>query len=274
MLFHLGFEGSIVEVLLCHEDAGEILVLEGYPVESFRNGFFGILCLAQVVEAVVHRLIGQRGVTLFEVVAFLHLAGPLFPFDAHRLGGRREEILQAAGLDGEVHHVGIRQQAVVEIQVSAVGCIQPHGHGGVGHVGCLEIHLVAQDVFSFSFEAEIHGSIFAVKQNERLFLLVFILFQQGLAYPSAFVGEGQLHQVVFQYGELFRTLCRLEEEGGTVRTCSFDGCRGLFLLYFLLLLDDLLNRVLIVLCACSFFLAGAVVDTKTYNHRSNQDKAH
>lgn len=123
-----------------------------------------------------------------------------------------EEILHAAGLNGKVYHVRIGQQSVVEVQMSAVGCVQSHGHGRIGHIGRLEIHLLAEDVLVLSFKTEIHGSIFAVEQNERLLLLVFILFQQGLAYSSAFVGESQLNQLVLQYGKLFRTLCGLEEE--------------------------------------------------------------
>ena len=158
--------------------------------------------------------------------------------------------------------------------MSAVGCVQSHGHGRIGHIGSLEIHLLAENVLVLSFKTEIHGSIFAVEQNERLLLLVFILFQQGLAYSSAFVGESQLNQLVLQYCKLFRTLCGLEEEGSAVRVCGFNGCSSLLFLSFLLLLDNLLDRVLIVLCACSFFLAGAVVDTESHDNRSNQDKAH
>ena len=163
-LLHFRIEGSVFEILLCHKDAREVLVFESYPVEGFGDSLAFVFRLAQIVEAFACRLIGERSIALFEIVSFFHLAGTLVPVDAHRLDRGREEVLQSACLYGEVKHIRVGQQAVDEVQMTSVLCIQAHSYGAVGHINRLEIKVAAQNVFGFSFESEVERSVFTVEQ--------------------------------------------------------------------------------------------------------------
>ena len=98
------------------------------------------------------------------------------PVDVDSVGCCWEEILHSVGADGEVHHIGIGQQLVVEIDIACTVGGQPHRHCTVGHIGWSEVKVFGQNVFVLSFESEVHARVFFVKQLQRLTVLTVIIF--------------------------------------------------------------------------------------------------
>ena len=107
---------GILEVLLADDYCAEELVLEGDPVEGFLHVLFVVRGFAEVVGVAVGLVVADAGVALFEVKAFLELPCAVCPLDVECLHGWGKEVADVAGSDDHVDHVGIRVQAVVDVE--------------------------------------------------------------------------------------------------------------------------------------------------------------
>ena len=158
--------------------------------------------------------------------------------------------------------------------MTTVGCVQTHGYRCICLADSFKIQVFTQQILILSFKTEVQRSILSVKQDEWLFLLIHVLLQHSLLHASSLVRESQLKQIIFQGSQLLCSLGSLIEHGSRIQPdCLF--CSFLRFESFLLLLDrKLLDRVLIVLCTCFFFLTGTVVDAEADNDRSDQDETY
>ena len=84
LLRNRSHEGVLVEIVLCHDDGREELVLEGYPVDALLDSLVDFLAsLVEVVGAALYIMIGEGGVAILEHEATLLLASLVAPVHVH-----------------------------------------------------------------------------------------------------------------------------------------------------------------------------------------------
>ena len=270
-------ECGLFEILLGNDYAGEELVLEGHPVDDAFGLLLVLALLIQVLGVIVVDAVGEGRELLLEAVSLLQLTGTLVPVEVHRLGAGGEEVLHPLGMDGEVGHIEVSREEIVEVDVLAFAHIETHGDGAVRCIQGLEVEVFGQDILILPAEGKVHAHLLVtIEKHDGVSVLSLIVGKGGFAHGSSLGRELEFDETVFQCHERFFALCSRKEGRSGV------GHIGLSLLLLFgqsgrfesrLLLHDLLDRILIVLDSGHLFLTGTIVDAETNQHQTDKGES-
>ena len=269
MSLHLGTQLGLFKVGICQEYRREELVLEGNPVQTFRNFLFIVLVGRQIIGTLSGDFVSQLSQTVLVGVTLLYLTGTLRPLDVHIIVGGGQLAFHIDCLDSKVYQVCVIVHAICKVDIAVAVCRQTHGDGTVRTVYCGEIIVFRLDSLFLVVKEEIHGSVIAAEQCDggRL-VLSHVFLQRGRSYAPAFCIYGYFCQVVLDGYLRVGSLTGVEEEGSGVNACfrsAFVG-QGCFRLGFQVgfALLHLGYGVVVTLLCFQLLLAGTAQKAETY----------